>query len=129
MRFQIKHGLFLQSANKLLTPNTFFVTEDDAQIKELREVFAEAVEEVKPPSKEKKVPEANTVIQDDDITLAKLGAAAYKKLEAKGIVTMSGLKAALSDAARVEEMKEILGAVYDKAIEKTGLKPDSEPTK
>ena len=123
MRFQIKHGLFLKSAQKLLTPNTFFVTEDEAQIKELREVFAEAVEEVKPPKRDTKTPEAKVVDQVDDITLAKLGAATYGKLAAKGIVTLSGLKTALSDKARDAEMKELLGISYEKALEKTGLKP------
>ena len=117
-RFHIKHGLFLKSANKLLTPNTFFVTEDEAQQKELLEVFGEAVEEIKSvKTKEPKSDETNTVDPNDDITLANgVGKVTSTKLAAAGITTFSGLKAAMTDKERVEEMKTLLKASYSKVM-------------
>lgn len=125
-RFKIKHGLFLKSANKLLTPNTFYATDDEAQQKELLEVFAEAVEEVvsKPAEKKQEKTDEKTVDPNDDITLAKgVGAGLAKKLAEKGITTFSGLKAAMTDKARETEMQELLGTAYPKV-----MKNFEEPT-
>lgn len=118
-RFTIKHGLFLKSANKLLSPNTIYSTEVEAEQTELLEVFGEAVEEiVSKPAEEKPVtPEEKAVDPTDDITLAKgVGAGLAKKLEEKGITTFSSLKAAMTDKSREEEMKELLGAAYAKVL-------------
>lgn len=119
-RFEIKHGLYLQSAKKLLTPNTFYPTDKEAELKELREVFCKdgAAVEVKPEKKEKVTAPKPEVDPTDDITLVKgVGEGTSKKLAEKGITTKSGLEAAMKDAARAEEMKEVLGANYQKILD------------
>ncbi|MDB5344256.1 MAG: hypothetical protein JWP89_2633 [Schlesneria sp.] len=132
-RFKINHGLFLKSANRLLTPNTNYSTDDAEQQKELLEVFGEAAEEIVSTPIKAKVetkPEEKTVNPDDDITLAKgVGAATATKLEAKGITTFSGLKAAMTDKAREEEMKELLGTAYTKVMENFQEKTNSPEVK
>jgi predicted flap endonuclease-1-like 5' DNA nuclease len=118
-RFHIKHGLFLTSANKLLTPNTHYATDNVDEQKELLEVFGEAVEEIvsKPVEKLEKKTEEKTVDPTDDITLAKgVGKGLTAKLAEKGLTTFSGLKAAMTDKAREEEMKELLGTAYPKVM-------------
>ena len=119
-RFHIKHGLFLKSANKLLTPNTHYVTDNEDEQKELLEVFAEAVTEIKSTPIEKPVEkdEEKQVDPSDDITLAKgVGKVLSAKLAEKGLTTFSGLKAAMTDKAREEEMKELLGTSYEKVMQ------------
>lgn len=112
MRFKIKHGLYLNSARKLLGPNTFYVTESQEEADELLTVFGEAVEQILPeaPKAEEK-PSEKPVDPSDDITLAKgVGAALAKKLAEKGVTTYSGLKTYMS----TEEAKEVLGTSYEK---------------
>jgi len=117
-RFLIKHGLFLKSANKLFTPNTHYATDSEAEQKELLEVFAEAVEEIKPVVKKEPAKEAEkTVDPTDDITLAKgVGGGTAKKLSEKGITTLSALRAAMTDESKAEEMKALLGSSYAKVL-------------
>jgi len=118
MRLKIKHGFRLRSANRVLTPGMLFVTEDEAQIKELRDTYIPhgAAEEIlaEQPGKTQPAPAETTVDGTDDISLVKgIGAKTAAKLAEKGITTKSGLKALVGDA----EVKEILGANYEKVSE------------
>lgn len=124
--FKIKHGFALQSAGgKLLTPNTVYTTDKEAELKEIREVFADAVEEVKQKVEAPKEPEKSTVDPEDDVTLVDgVGAGLSKKLAALGITTKSGLKAAMTDKSREEEMKSVLGNSYQKILDQFVSTPE-----
>lgn len=116
-RFLIKNALYLQSAKKLLDQNTYFATEVEEEQKELLEVFGECVEELSSAPKEVRVEnlDEKPVDPTDDITLAKgVGKALTVKLAEAGIVTFSGLKAAMTE--KTDEMKELLGVSFDKVM-------------
>lgn len=123
-RFEIKSGFFLRSANKLMFPKTLFFTVDEAQLKELREVFPKSATEVLPPDpKSEEKPSETPVDPTDDITLAKgVGKALQAKLAEKDITTFSGLKAAMTD--KPEEMKELLGTSFEK-VAKNFVTPEA----
>ena len=133
-RFDIKNGFTLRSAGKLLFPKSMYFTDDEAELKELRDVFCPngSAVEVLPTvaTKSDKNPEDKTVDPNDDITLAKgVGAATAKKLAEKQITTFSGLKTAMTDKTREEEMKELLGTAYAKVLTNFEEKSDSPEVK
>ena len=120
VRFKILHGFRLKAANRILLPKSLYSTEDEAEIAELRDVFAPhgACEEVKSVPAEAPKAETKTVDPNDDITIAKgVGKGLSVKLAEKGITTFSGLKAAMTDKAREAEMQELLGTSYAKVME------------
>lgn len=116
-RFKIKHGLYLQSAQKLLQPGQYF-TATDEQAEELRKVFLKdgACEEIvsKPEPKKEEGPAKPPENPSDDITLAPVGKTVLEKLAKEGITTLSHLKSALEDASKLEHMKKLLGTGYEK---------------
>jgi predicted flap endonuclease-1-like 5' DNA nuclease len=120
MQFKIKHGFRLKSADKVLLPGSIFTATTEEQAQEIRDTFVKpgaAEEIVSKPVEEPKVPEKTNVDPNDDITLAKgVGDGLAKKLAEKQITTFSGLKAAMTDAAREAEMKEVLGSSYTKVL-------------
>lgn len=119
-RFEIKNGFTLRASGKLMFPKSLYSTENEAELQELREVFCKtgsAVEIVPKAPETPFAPTEKTVDPNDDITLAKgVGKALSAKLAEKGITTFSGLKSAMLDAARVEEMKELMGIAYEKVM-------------
>src|SRR4051794_39334640 len=114
MQFHIKDAFHLKSAGKLMIPGTYYTTEDDAQIAELRERFEPdgSCQEVKA-EKKAHVTKAVESTDNDDLSLVKgIGAALLEKLNEKGITTKSQLKAAVTD--RADEMKELLATRFEK---------------
>lgn len=118
VRFQIKHAFNLKSdGNKLLFAGQYYPTDDEAKITELR-AFAKDSSCVELDNAPKKLvkEEKKTVDETDDITLVKgVGKKLAEELAAKGVTTKSGLKAAVKNSEA--EMKEVLGASFDKISE------------
>ncbi len=120
MNFRIKHAFNLKSADsKLLLPGQIFPTDDEAQIKELREVFAKdgACEEIKTKEAVKAdVTKAPDNPDDDLSTVPGVGKTTLEKLAKKNITTVAQLKAAVLDASKDEEMKEVFGPMNVKKV-------------
>lgn len=117
-RFLITEAFFLNSLGKLLLQGTYYATEDEAQIAELKKFEAQGScdEQVSKPKEAAKVA-TETAPEDDLSTVKGLGKAALEKLAEKQIVKKSELAAALADKAREEEMKGLLGKQYAKVLE------------
>jgi predicted flap endonuclease-1-like 5' DNA nuclease len=111
--FKIIHAFFLQSAQKLVGPNTIYSPQKEAEVDELREFASrgsceEMVPQTKAEQKEKEKPVVDPV---DDITVVPgIGKKTLPLLAEVGITTKSGLKDKLEDA----KVKEILGVNFEK---------------
>jgi predicted flap endonuclease-1-like 5' DNA nuclease len=113
--FKIIHAFFLQSAQKLMGPNTIYSPQKEAEVDELREFASRgSCEETVPLTKaeQKKVEKASPVMDPvDDITVVPgIGKKTLPLLAEVGITTKSGLKDKLEDA----KVKEILGMNFEK---------------
>ncbi len=131
MRVKILHGFKLKTTNTIMFPGQYVETEDPAQVEELQ-TFVEhgACEEVKSKEPEKKKPAVKNADPEatnaEDLSIIKgIGDATLKKLEAKNITTVSQLRAAVADAAREAEFKEVFTVNFDKIKEQLN-KPDAK---
>jgi hypothetical protein len=115
-RFDMHHGVRLKGGKKL-APLSFYVTDDEAELAELRAMSTQKLgkpdgvcTEYVPEKPKKQEKEEETVNATDDITLVKgAGKKAVEKLAREGVTTKSGLKAALADAGKKAKLVEALG--------------------